>query len=80
MHLSIMAFSHGLFKGKVNRVTLPGELGPFQVLANHAPTISSLAAGKITYAVESALSSIEIKSGFASIVHNQITVVCEPLV
>ena len=45
MHLVIVSPERMLFDGKVSQVTLPGELGEFQVLVNHAPIISSLVAG-----------------------------------
>lgn len=79
MKLSIMAFSHRLFSGDVSSVVLPSELGPFQVLDKHAPTLSSLTAGNVTYRVGGELSSIQVKGGFVSIAHNQINVVCEPM-
>ena len=48
MHLVIVSPERMLFDGKVSQVTLPGEMGEFQVLTNHAPIISSLVAGKIS--------------------------------
>ena len=78
MNLSIIAPGGRLFNGKVNSVMLPGALGPFQVLSNHAPTVSSLIAGKVTYTAGSTSSSISVRSGFTSIAGNQVVVVCEP--
>ncbi|TDG95289.1 F0F1 ATP synthase subunit epsilon [Cardinium endosymbiont of Culicoides punctatus] len=77
MNLSIMTSESRIFDGVVNSVIFPGELGPFQVLANHAPTLSSLVSGNITYMTKGISSSIAIKSGFAQIAQNQISVVCE---
>lgn len=42
LHLVIISPERTLFDGPVNWVELPGELGKFQVLVNHAPIISSL--------------------------------------
>ncbi|TSJ80969.1 MAG: hypothetical protein NMK33_00265 [Candidatus Cardinium sp.] len=78
MHLSIIAPNGRLFNGTVDSVMLPGMLGPFQVLANHAPILSSLIAGKVTYALGAISSSISIKGGFTSVADNQVIVVCEP--
>lgn len=78
MNLSIIASSGKLFTGKADSVILPGTLGSFQVLPNHAPTLSSLMAGKITYTAGATSSSIAVKGGFTSIAHNKIMVVCEP--
>lgn len=79
MHLSIIAPSGRLFNGTVDSVMLPGMVGPFQVLANHAPIISSLIAGNVTYLLGAASSSISIKGGFSSVADNQVMVVCEPI-
>lgn len=79
MHLSIIAPSGKLFSGQVNSVSLPGGLGPFQVLSNHAPTLTTLIEGKITYTAGDVSLSISVKSGFSSIADNQVMVVCEPI-
>lgn len=79
MHLSIITPSGKLFSGEVDSVRLPGVLGPFQVLSNHAPTLSSLIAGQITYTVGHAASAISVKNGFTSIADNQVVVVCAPI-
>ena len=67
MHLVIVSPERMLFDGKVSQVTLPGEMGEFQVLTNHAPIISSL--------VET--QSLQIAGGFADINNNQISVCVE---
>ena len=77
MNLSIISPDRRIFSGHVSNVALPGELGPFQVCSNHAPTLSSLTAGSVTYTIENMTSSIEIKNGFVSIENNEIKVVCE---
>ena len=46
LHLVIASPEQTVFDGKVDMAVLPGELGEFQVLVNHAPLISSLMAGK----------------------------------
>lgn len=79
MNLSIISPSGKLFNGTVGSVKLPGALGPFQVLSNHAPTLSNLIPGKITYTVGAISSSISIRGGFTSITDNQVMVVCEPM-
>jgi F-type H+-transporting ATPase subunit epsilon len=40
MKLEIISPEKTYFKGDVDSVTLPGILGPFQILNNHAPLIS----------------------------------------
>ena len=79
MNLSIIAPSGTLFNGEISSVMLPGALGPFQVLPSHAPALSSLIAGNITYTAGPISSSIAVKGGFTSIANNQVLVVCEPM-
>ena len=57
----------------VDEVTLPGTLGPFVVLRNHAPIISSLEQGEIAYLHEGGRFSCSISSGFVEVKDN---VVC----
>jgi len=47
IYLEIITPSKSVFKGQVKSVTVPGSLGNFQMLFNHAPLISSLEIGKI---------------------------------
>ena len=47
LYLVIISPERTLFDGPVNWVELPGELGKFQVLVNHAPIISSLKEGEV---------------------------------
>ncbi len=49
IHLEITTPEKGIFSGEVMKVTLPGSMGPFQVLQNHAPLISTLQQGAIVY-------------------------------
>jgi F-type H+-transporting ATPase subunit epsilon len=45
--VEIITPSKSTFKGEVKSITLPGTLGNFQVLFNHAPLMSTLEVGKI---------------------------------
>ncbi len=49
MKLSICTPEKVLFDGKVKSVRLPGTFGPFEVLRTHAPVMSTLEKGAITY-------------------------------
>ncbi len=51
MTLKIISAQEIVHEGEVMSVTLPGTLGAFTVLPNHASLISSLSAGKIVYKV-----------------------------
>lgn len=49
MTLKIISTTEVVFQGTVTMVTLPGVMGRFTVLHNHASLISALAAGNIVY-------------------------------
>lgn len=76
MKLTIVSPENVLYCGEVDRITVPGTLGRFEVLANHAPIISSLEAGTLLYK-DSEERSMDIKSGFIEVDHNTVTVCVE---
>lgn len=45
--VEIITPSKSAYKGQVMSITVPGTMGNFQVLFNHAPILSSLEIGKI---------------------------------
>ena len=47
LNLEIISPNKIGYSGKVISVTVPGTLGSFQILYNHAPIISSLEIGEI---------------------------------
>lgn len=49
MTLKIISSEDIVFEGKVKAVHLPGTMGEFTVLRNHASLISSLVPGNIRY-------------------------------
>lgn len=75
MTLELISAHEILFKGEAVSVTLPGELGSFTVLKNHAPIISVLVAGKVTYrTADDNVKSIDIKGGLADVEDNVVSV------
>ena len=47
LHLNIVSPEKELFNGEVESVTLPGTMGSFSILPQHAPIVSSLGTGKL---------------------------------
>lgn len=76
MTLEILTSHKMLFKGEAEMVTLPGVLGSFTVLKNHASLISVLTKGKVVYrsSEEEAENAIEIQGGIADVDNNVISV------
>lgn len=49
MKLKVISPESVIFEGDVDAVTLPGAMGAFTVLKNHASLISTLDAGTLVY-------------------------------
>lgn len=75
MTLEIISAEQVLFQGTVTSVTLPGELGSFTVLKNHASLISVLVPGKVVYKDEASKEHVlDVKGGIADIDNNVVSV------
>lgn len=62
----------------VEKVELPGVLGRFTVLRDHAPLITALDAGRVRYVPEDGEEkAVEIKSGFVEVEKNKVSVCVE---
>ncbi len=77
LKLRIIAPDKLVFEGEVESVTLPGTIGSFTVLNNHAPIISSLESGIIAYNGANGQAEIAIRSGFAEVRDNTLSVCVE---
>ena len=84
LHLVLVSPERTLFDGLVNSVELPGEMGRFQVLLNHAALISSLQKGNVVFEIGEAhnqvkrdTQTISIQSGFVEIKDNLVSVCVE---
>ena len=58
-------------------MTVPGTAGEFEILVNHAPIISSLERGMVTYLSNEGLQSLEVQGGFVSVKKNEVNVCVE---
>ncbi|MDR3236004.1 MAG: F0F1 ATP synthase subunit epsilon [Prevotellaceae bacterium] len=65
---------------EVTQVSLPGAVGNFMVLHNHAPLISTLVKGKITYRTNEKTNETEIEQGVVEIKENVIRVFTEQVI
>ena len=77
MKLEIITPEQIYFSGEVTSVTLPGTSGLFTVWENHAPLISSLKEGKLSYLVDKKETELNIEGGFAEVSKNVVTVCLE---
>ena len=77
MNVSILSPLKTLFQGEAISVNLPGKIGAFTVLENHAPIVSTLDKGVITITNKEENTEIEIVSGFVEVHDNEITICVE---
>ena len=81
MHLEVITPEQKIFEGEVTITTLPGSDGSFQVMKNHAPLVSSLAKGKLSYETKDGdLQEHLIEGGVVEVLHNQVIVLAERII
>lgn len=80
LYLEIVTPSKIIFSGYVKSVTVPGEMGSFQILYNHAPIISNLTIGELKVVDENGNTDYYAMSGgFVMVLKNRITVISDSL-
>lgn len=78
LNLKIISPERVVFKGEVVRVVVPGTLGGFEVLDNHAPIVSTLQKGTVTYQPTGGEdATINIESGFIEVQKNEVSLCVE---
>ena len=61
------------FTGEVESVKVPGTLGNFEILTDHAPIISSLQKGVVEYDGK----QLDIMGGFVAVQKNEVSICVE---
>lgn len=78
LNLKIVSPEGILFQGQVDCVTVPGVMGEFQILTDHAPIISSLNEGDVSFKVNGGETTTKtIKSGFVEVEKNEVCLCIE---
>ena len=76
--LEIISPEKVLVHRMVRSVELTGTLGRFEVLHDHAPLISSLTEGNITFSSGDVPEQVRIASGFVEVCENHVIACVEP--
>ncbi len=80
LYLEIVTPAKIVFSGNVKSITVPGELGSFQILFNHAPIISNLTIGEIKFEDEHGNKFFYASSsGFLMVFKNRVTIVSDSI-
>ena len=77
MNLEIISPEKTIYSGKAEAITLPGLKGLFTILNRHAPIISGLKKGKVSYQVKGKKEEVIINEGFVEAEKNNVTVCIE---
>jgi F-type H+-transporting ATPase subunit epsilon len=77
LRLKIVSPEKVVFNGEVESVLVPGTLGSFEILNDHAPIISSLESGKVEYATKQGKIQMMINGGFVEVKKNEVSLVVE---
>lgn len=77
MILEILTPDKKVFEGEVNAVTVPGTMGSFQILKDHAPIISTLEDGPVIIKTKTDEQTFMIKGGVVEVLKNKIIVLAE---
>ena len=78
LKLTIVSPERIEFEGEVKRVVVPGMLGQFEILVNHAPIISSLVKGRVEYLQTGGeQSTLDIIGGFVEVQKNVVSLCVE---
>ena len=67
MKLTILKIDKPVYMGDFEKVSLPAMEGQIEILPNHAPFMSALKKGEISYTVEGEKNSLEIEKGFVEV-------------
>ena len=76
-HLNILTSEKNIYAGSATSLTAPGEAGYLGVLADHAPLVTTLLAGKIFFKDQSGKQTVleSQGKGFLEVFKNEVTVI-----
>ena len=79
--LSIISAESKVFEGKVENILVPGMVGDFLVLANHAPCISSIRPGFLEFSEgTSDKQRYFVSGGIIEVINNNVSVLVDSAV
>ncbi|HKM31040.1 MAG: F0F1 ATP synthase subunit epsilon [Bacteroidales bacterium] len=80
LFLQIISPEKTLFKGNVTVVRFPGKKAPFVVLKDHAPIMSLLEQGVISFEGEFGKKNIPVTGGFVQVKKNRVYACIDPII
>ena len=77
LKLKIVTPERIAYDGKVSSVLVPGTMGQFEILTDHAPIISSLGKGVVEYATSEGKQQLPVTGGFVAVKKNEVSLCVE---
>ena len=77
LQLKIVSPEKVEYDGAAERILVPGTMGQFEILNDHAPIISTLQKGIVEYVNKEGKTSLEILGGFVEVQKNQVSLCVE---
>ena len=77
LQLKIVSPEKVEYEGAVESVVVPGTMGQFEILNDHAPIISTLQKGMVEYTTTEGKTLLEILGGFVEVQKNVVSLCVE---
>lgn len=77
LSFSLVSPERELFRGDVTSVVVPGTEGTFEVMAGHAPVMSTLSPGMVTIRQREGEKAFFVRGGFADVTRSGLTLLAE---
>ena len=77
MKLTIISPENVIFEGNTDKVSVPGSKCPFEILKGHAPIISSLKSGVVSYTEAGEEKRLSVKGGFVEVSNDEVVACVE---
>jgi F-type H+-transporting ATPase subunit epsilon len=77
LRLKIVSPEKVVYDGNADSVLVPGTLGSFEILNDHAPIISSLEKGVVEYGLNGVKEQLQISGGFVEVKKNVVSLCVE---
>lgn len=80
MNLIVLTPDKEVFSGEIKSVKVPGITGQFEILAGHAPIVSSLGEGSVRIIdSKGSNTSYTITKGFVEVLNNEVSLLVQGL-
>jgi F-type H+-transporting ATPase subunit epsilon len=77
LKLKIVSPEKVVFDGESESVKVPGTVGAFEILQNHAPIISALTDGVVEYKTTDGTHTLAVRGGFVEVQKNVVSLCVE---